>query len=206
MYVSSRFGTVGVPAVFDLQKNVVGDDANLRRRCPMRTKFGSIVLLFAMSCQTSGPASSRLHFSASLDGAKIKVLADGETGSIDLGPQLAGISLIGSHVIFSARNERGIFLVIDFVSRSSSPTGDCGSGTEENLVWVAFDRSLRPVNFTSTLIASCLQSIDVTQVQQDERSIIVTSDASLQHIRRFVFFRKSAPELGFTFQKTELAE
>jgi len=174
----------------------------------MRAFIGCLVSLLAISCQHSKPSvapASHLHFSASLEGAKVNVMADGRSGSVDLRPQLAGVRVVSSQVIFSVRNEKGIFLVVDFVSRSSNG-GECGSGTEENLVWVAFDRSLRPVNLTSALIASCLQSVAVARVHQDDRSIVVTSDSAIQHLRGFVFFRKAAPELGFTFQKADLPQ
>jgi hypothetical protein len=174
----------------------------------MRVWICIAALSLAVSCQHSKPSSppaSHLHFSASLDKAKVNVMADGKSGSVDLQPQLAGVRVVSSQVIFSVRNEKGIYLVVDFVSRSSNG-GGCVSGTEENLVWVAFDRSLRPVNLTSALIASCLQGVVVARIQQDDRSIVVTSDSAVQHLRGFVFFRKAAPELGFTFQKADLPQ
>jgi hypothetical protein len=171
--------------------------------------IGWAAILAAASCQPAqspqwGHSKSQLHFSASLAGATVNVLADGKSGSIDLQRQLAGAGVVGSQVIFSARNEKGIFLVIDYVSRSGTANADCRMGTEENLVWVAFDPSVRPINSTSMLIASCLQSVVVAQIQQEGGSIIVTSDSASQHLRQFVYFREASPESGFTFKQSEL--
>ncbi len=169
-----------------------------------------LLLILPVSCQAVRPASepARLHFSASIAGATLSVIADGKTGSLDLSDHLPAGDLIGSQSIFSARTTRGVFFVIDFVSRSNRgpAAGNCVNGIEEKLVWAAFDSSLHPVNATSALINSCLYSVTASDVQQNARSITVRYDSATEHVRRFLFFRKTAPELGFAFQQEPLSE
>lgn len=170
----------------------------------------ALFLLMVASCQTAHPSpAAHGHFSASIAGSTLSVLADGKSGSLDLKSQLAGAFVAESQVIFSARTDRGVFFVIHFVSasRANDHNGECGAGVEENLVWVAFDRSLHPLNVTSSLIVSCWQNIDDPPgVRQNARSISVRYDSYNEKVRRFLFFRKAAPELGFAIQESPLPD
>jgi hypothetical protein len=161
-----------------------------------------------LSCQSADSRASREHFSASLDGTNLSITMHGRSGSADLGSQLNAVRVNQSEVVFSAHTAAGVFLVIEFIGPSPPQPGrdDCNNnGLEENLVWVAFDPSLHPINASSALIGSCTQRIDPGPgILQDARSLSVRYDCNSEHVRRILFFRKAAPQLGFTVQTEQL--
>jgi hypothetical protein len=170
----------------------------------VQTTLAVLLCPLAISCQSADSQASREHFSASLDGANLSITMRGQSGSADLGSQLNAVRVNQSQVVFSAHTATGIFLVIEFIGPSPPQPGggDCNNnGLEENLVWVAFDPSLHPINVTSALIGSCTQMIDPGPgIQQDAKSLSVRYDCNAEHVRRILFFRKAAPQLGFTVQ------
>jgi hypothetical protein len=165
-----------------------------------------LLCLLLLSCQSADSQAAGEHFAASLDGTNLSITMRGQSGFADLRSQVDAVRVNQSQVVFSAHTAAGVFLVIEFIGPSPPGSGDCSNnGMEENLVWVAFDRNLNPINASSALIGSCTQNIDPGPgIVQDSKSMSVRYDCGVEHVRRFLFFRKVAPQLGFTIQTEQM--
>lgn len=85
------------------------------------------------------------------------------------------------------------------MSRPGADRGQCASGGEENLVWLAFGPRLRPVRAQSVLTYSCLKDVDTEEAQPvpfvgDTLRLTVTDGRTPATLR--VSYDRRRPERG----------
>ena len=171
----------------------------------MRKFFGfaclSVVLLccqslFAQAPSSTPPLGARLK--AHWKGATAILTEYAVSHEIEIGGYL-GISEIQQLKLLGSKEKNDfIYLLLDVSSKSTETGGQCGVGTDLNLLWLKLDPSWRVQDHKSVLHQSCWQDTDTKDdgtTTSELRWVVSEPDAT-----KTVRYRFSFPEQGLQIQ------